>query len=397
MAGLISFDQALALIAARVGALAAEVVPLGLAAGRTLAEPLRARASAPPRAVSAMDGYAVIAEATRPGQWQRLGGESRPGTVDPGTIAAGEAMRIFTGGPLPVGADCVIMQEYAERSGEQVRFAAGYGPARHVRAAASDFAVGDVLLDAGTRLDSRAMIAAAAADQAAMAVIARPRVAILGTGDELAPPGEAWQRPGTIPESVTFGIAAGVAAAGGEVIRRTICGDDLATLQALAGQALEDADLVVVAGGASVGERDFAKAMFAVHGLDLAFSKVAIKPGMPVWFGLASGRWVLGLPGNPTSAMVTAALFLHPVLALLQGRPWADALRWRRLPLATALAATSARETFVRARWDDQGLVPVTNQDSGAQAALVRSDWLIRCAAGSPARPAGDMVTALAF
>jgi molybdopterin molybdotransferase len=138
--------------------------------------------------------------------------------------------------------------------------------------------------------------------------------------------------------------------------------------------------------------------MFAAAQLDLVFGRVAIKPGQPVWLGRARGKWVLGLPGNPTSAMVTARLFLLPLLARLQGQAMnADALRWRRMPLAAVLPATGRRESFVRARWDEAGLVPLPEQQSSAQAALVDADWLIRCAPGQPAGAAGDMVTALAF
>jgi len=146
-----------------------------------------------------------------------------------------------------------------------------------------------------------------------------------------------------------------------------------------------------------VGERDFAKPMFAAHGLELVFSKVAIKPGKPVWLGRANDTLVLGLPGNPTSAMVTARLFLRPLLALLQGQPMADVLRWRTMPLGAPLGAADDRETFVRAVWEEQGLVPLGNQDSGSQSTLVRADWLIRCAANAQPLNTGDMVTALEF
>ena len=155
--------------------------------------------------------------------------------------------------------------------------------------------------------------------------------------------------------------------------------------------------LVIVTGGASVGERDFAKPMFAAHGLDLLFPKVAIKPGKPVWLGRVRETWVLGLPGNPTSAMVTARLFLLPLLARLHGQAMADVLRWRALPLASPLPATGSRETFTRARLDDGGLTPLSNQDSGAQRALAEADWLIRCPPDQPARGAGYAVTALPF
>lgn len=394
---MIEFDEAVELIATHGVPLGTEPVALAEAAGRVLGAPLHARSAAPRVAVSAMDGYAVIDAATRPGEPLTVVGESLAGAGYPGIVEPGQTVRIFTGAPLPARADRCIMQEYAARDGETVRFAEGYGPGWHVRAAGSDFAAGDLLLAAGTRLNPRAMIAAAAADVAGVTVAIRPRVAIIGTGDELAPPGEAHLRDDAIPESVTFGISAMVAESGAQVVHRTIGLDDLPKLEAAAGAALKAADLVIVTGGASVGERDFAKPMFAPHGLDLVFAKVAIKPGKPVWLGRAKGKWVLGLPGNPTSAMVTARLFLLPLLARLQGQPVAEVLHWRSLPLAAPIGATGNRETFVRARWDEAGLMPLGNQDSGAQGALAQADWLIRCPAGQPALATGQPVSALPF
>lgn len=393
----ISFDEALALLEASALPLGTEEVPLAGAAGRVLAEPLTARSDGPRVAVAAMDGYAVLHAATRPGEPLRVIGEARAGAAFPGTLGAGEAVRIFTGAVLPAGADRCIMQEYATRDGDGVTFAEGYGPGWHVRAAASDFAAGAVLLDAGTRLTARAMIAAAAADRARISVSRRPRVAIIATGDELAAPGEAHVSADTIPESVTFGVAAMAEQAGAQIVRQAIGADSLPELEQLAGAVLAQAELVIVTGGASVGERDFAKPMFASHGLDLVFSKVAIKPGKPVWLGRAGGTLVLGLPGNPTSAMVTARLFLLPLLAALQGQTTRDVLRWRHLPLAEPIADNGPRETFVRAVWEEDGLSPISNQDSGAQAALARADWLIRRPPNAPAEVAGALVSALAF
>ncbi len=394
---MISFEEAVALIAANAGLLGIEDVVIAEAAGRVLARPLHARCAAPRVAVAAMDGYAVSDAATRPGEALKVVGESRAGAGFPGTLMAGQAVRIFTGAPMPAGADRCIMQEYASRDGGRVQFSEGYGPGWHVRAAGSDFAAGDLLLDAGTRLTPRAMIAAAAADGASLTVAMRPRVAIIGTGDELAPPGEAHLRADAIPESVTHGVAALIGETGAILVARTIGLDDLPALVAAAGAALDLADLVIVTGGASVGERDFAKPMFAAHGLDLIFAKVAIKPGKPVWLGRARGKLVLGLPGNPTSAMVTARLFLMPLLARLQGQSIEEVLRWRNLPLAAPLGAIGGRETFARARWDEAGLTPLGNQDSGAQGALAEADWLIRCPSGQPERAAGDLVSALPF
>ena len=392
---MISVDDAIALIAQRIGPLDCEQVPLGAAYGRVLAEPLQARSNSPNCAVSAMDGYAVAEAAIAPGTVLDVIGESRAGCSFAGKIDGAQAVRIFTGAPLPDGADYVVMQEYSAREGNRVILAEGYGPSSHVRAVGSDFRAGDELVPKGTFLGPRAMVAAAAADVAQVAVSRRPQVALLATGDELAMPGTAHLVPDAIPESVSYGIAAMVAEEGGCVVSCRRGGDDLGALTKAAGEAIDMADLVIVTGGASVGERDFAKPMFAAHGLTLLFEKVAMKPGKPVWLGEAKGKLVLGLPGNPTSAMVTAALFLRPILGRLQGKGGTH--RWRQMPVTTDLAGTGSRETFVRARWDATGLTPLGNQESGAQAALLHADWLIRRPAGAPALPAGAKVTALPF
>ena len=395
--GPIGFDEAVARLPGAEALIGTETLPLDRAAGRVLTRPLYARQDSPRQPTAAMDGYAVRDAVTAPDQPLRVIGESRAGLAFAGIVGAGEAVRIFTGAPMPAGTDRCIVQEHAIREGGTVRFTAGYGPGWHVRAVASDFAAGTLLLDRGTRLSPQAMVAAAAADVASMTVAVPPRVAILGTGDELAPPGIAADRPGAIPESVSFGVAAMVTEAGGRVVRRATSRDDLPALQHLAGGLLEAADLVIVTGGASVGDHDLARPMFAPHGLELLIDKVSIKPGKPVWLGRAGGCWVLGLPGNPTSALVTAALFLRPLLAALQGQDPQQQLRWRRLPLAAPLPAVGGRETFVCACWAKDGLVPLGSQQSGAQAALAAVDWLICRSVGSPAAGAGETVSALAF
>lgn len=394
---MISFDEAISLIEANATMLREESVAFEHAADRVLAAPLHAPRDAPSSAVAAMDGYAVIDATTRPGERLKVIGQSAAGASFPGSVGPGEAVRIFTGAPMPQGADRCIVQELAERDGDTVLLKEGYGPGWHVRAAASDFAKGDLLVPAGARLGARAIVAAAAADAATLRVSERTRVAIIGTGDELMAPGTAHSRADAIPESVTYAVAAMAEEAGAEIVARTSGRDELPALEELAGAILSQADLVIVTGGASVGERDFAKPMFTAHGLELVFSKIAIKPGKPVWLGRAQGKWVLGLPGNPTSALVTARLLLLPLLARLHGQAVEDVLRWREMPLADDLPATGGRETFVRARWGSVGLVPLTNQDSSAQRVLMHADWLIRRPANFEAGRAGDRVTALAF
>ena len=391
------FDEAIALLEAAVSPLGTETLPLEHVAGRYPAERLTARSDAPRRACSVMDGYAVVEASTQAGDWLDCIGEVRAGQLPERAIDPGQAMRIFTGAFLPESADCVIMQEYAERDRDRVRFREGFGPARHVREAGSDFRRGDVLVPEGSRLIPQAMVAAAAADRAEIEVRRRPRVAITATGDELVAPGEAQADEATLADSASYGVAAMTTAGGGDLVFTARGGDDLDQLSKLAGKALGAADCVVVTGGASVGDYDLARPIFAEHGLQEVFERLPIRPGRPVWFGMAQGKPVLGLPGNPTSAMVTARLFLRPLMACLQGGSTASELAFMPMVLGAELGETGSRETFVRAASGADGLLPLGNQQSGAQAPLLHARWLIRRPPGSGAEQAGAIVSALAF
>ena len=396
---MISFDEATERLQALARPLGPEPVALANAHGRVLAEPVLAMVDAPPADVSSMDGYAVReADLAALPVTLPVAFENAAGVADAGSLPEGACARIFTGAPLPDGADRVVMQEEVERSGDAATFAAPHSSARFVRKRSSDFSRGDALLPAGTVLGPRQLVAAAAADHAQVLCWRRPSVALLSTGDELAEPGEARATPGAIPESLSAGLAAFVKEWGGLPSPVERLGDDLPALESAAARAVADHDLVVVTGGASVGERDFAKAMFAPLGLDLAFGKVAIKPGKPVWLGRVGNTLVLGLPGNPTSAMVTARLFFAPLLAGMTGRPFAAACNWGSHSLAAPLPACGSRETFVRARLDAEGKArPFGNQDSGLQHALASADLLIRRAAAAPALAVGDKVPTLTF
>lgn len=395
---MIDFDTALALLLAEAKPLGAETVALNDAEERVLAVDLKARGDAPPTAVSAMDGYAVRDAdlATLPAEL-RVTDTIFAGRADVPALPEGVCARVFTGAPVPPGADRVVVQEIVGRDGDKARFEVEPGAGRHIRAAGSDFRAGEVLLTAGSVLGFRAMVVAAAADAAELSMVRRPRVAILGTGDELAEPGQAWQTPGAIPESVSFGVAALARRCGAVVVARRLLTDTPERLVAAARQALDEADLIVVTGGASVGEKDFAKSMFGPLGLELIFSKVAIKPGKPVWFGRAAGRLVLGLPGNPTSAMVTGRLFLAPLVAGLAGRDAAGLLSWRLAPLSAPLKPCGDRETFERGNVVDGAIAVFDSQDSGAQKALATADVLIRRRPGAPALSAGECALVLDF
>jgi molybdopterin molybdotransferase len=391
------FDEAIGLICSVVTPLGSESVPLEEAAGRVLARAVVAGIDSPRADVSAMDGYAVRdADLARLPTRLRVIGESFAGRGWQGAVEPGTCARIFTGAPLPPGADRVVMQEMVKREGD-IAIVDERAGARHVRSRRSDFSAGEELLQEGTFLGPRAIVAAAGADLARVDVFLQPRFAILSTGDELARPGTARERADAIPESVSYGVAAIARQWGAISTGHSRLADDLPAMRSAAEAALEVADVVVVTGGASVGEKDFAKAMFEPSGLELVFSKLSIKPGKPVWLGRVGERFVVGLPGNPTSALVTARLLLVPLLARMRGQPVAAALSWRPAILASPLPSCGPRETFHRATLDRARVEVLSFQDSSAQKALASADVLVRQRAGSGALAAGSEVEILDF
>lgn len=395
---MISFDEAVAIVGDLARPLGAETVKLESAQGRILAEPVTALVPSPPRPVSTMDGYAVRDDdlANLPARLP-VGPELFAGAPDPSPLEKGQCARIFTGAPVPPGADRVVIQEVVERDGADALFRQPPSADRNIRSRGCDFDVGETLLDAGRTLGPRELVAVAAGDHAAVRCWRRPRVAILATGDELAPPGSARDHPGTVPESVSPGVAALVRDWGGDVGKVERLADKLDLMETAAAKALDLADLIIVTGGASVGEKDFARRMFEPFGLRLHFAKVAIKPGKPVWLGQCGTTLVLGLPGNPTSAMATARLLLAPLVAGLAGGDPVSAWQWRDCELAALLQACGDRETFARGAMEDGRVRPLGNQESGAQATLAAADVLIRSRPHDPVRHAGETVEVLAF
>lgn len=395
---MISFDEAIELIRSVARPLGTETIALAQASGRVLARPVVAQIDSPRSDVSAMDGYAVrdCDLGAFPESLQLIG-ESFAGAGWHGPLAPGTCARIFTGAPVPAGADRVVIQENVRREGDLAIIADDPGAARHIRKRGSDFAAGDELLSPGRLLDPRALIAAAGADVARLEVQCRPRVHILSTGDELAEPGAARERADAIPESVSFGVSALARQWGADDLGTTRLRDDLQRMKEIARVAVEDSDLVVVTGGASVGEKDFARTMFEPLGLELIFSKVSIKPGKPVWLGRVRDSLIAGLPGNPTSAMVTARLILAPLLAGLTGRPIEQALAWRAMPLESPLGSCGGRETFHRGRSINGAAEILSFQDSSAQKALAEADLLVRQLAAAPGLKPGDRVDVLDF
>jgi molybdopterin molybdotransferase len=395
---MISFDAALDCVRRAAQPVGTELIPVDEAAGRVLAAPVVARLAAPRCDVSAMDGYAVRdADLAAIPAELRVIGQSFAGRGWAGAVEPGQCIRIFTGAPVPAGADRVVIQENVRRQGDVASIDEHPGHARHIRKRGSDFETGEQLLPAGRLLDSRAIVAAAGADLATLEVFARPRLFIVSTGDELAEPGTAVEQPDAVPESVSFGVAAMASEAGANVVGRQRLADDLGAMEQAAARATQSADVVIVTGGASVGEKDFAKRMFEPLGMELLFSKVSIKPGKPVWFGRVGRALVMGLPGNPTSALVTARLLMTPLLAGLSGRDAAEVLRWRTATLASSLNQCGGRETFHRARLTGTEVEILSFQDSSAQRALADADVLVRQRANTPPVAVGGLVELIDF
>jgi molybdopterin molybdotransferase len=370
----LTFEEARARILAGATRLGSERVPLDLAAGRVLAERIVAFRPLPPFDHSAMDGYALrAADLVGDGPFTlRVGpDESRAGRAAP-ALGPGEACRIFTGAALPPGADAVVMQEEVARDGDRITFASRPRSGAHVRNAGEDIRAGQEALAEGTRLAAGHLSLAASLDRGELVVARRPRVAIACTGDELRPPGTPGG-PASIPESNSVALAALVRQSGGEPRVLPAIGDDLEATAAALDRALDDADLVLTVGGVSVGDHDLVRPALAQVGVALDFYKVAIKPGKPLTFGRRerSGKVsrVLGLPGNPASALTTFLLFGAPLLRALQGDATPIPLL---LParLKTRLRHKAGRLEFARATLERQGrdlvAVPLANQASGA-------------------------------
>ena len=396
-APLMPVEAALARVLASVsGPLDEERVSLAEAFGRTLASDVAARRVQPPFATSAMDGYALRAADAAIAQGRlTVVGEAAAGRPFPGRLGPGEVARIFTGAPLPEGADSVAMQEIAQRVGDAVTFAALVAPGDHVRRRGCDFAEGEILLSAGRRLTARDVALAAAADHPTLAVRRRPRVAILSSGDELAAPGET-RGPAQIVASNAFAIAGVVAAAGGEPLDLGAAPDDPAALaDRLAAARRAKADVLTTIGGASVGDHDLVRKALADAGMSLDFWRIAMRPGKPLIHGRLDAMSVLGLPGNPTSATVCAILFLRPLVRALLGDSAAGADPSEPARLAASLPANEERATYLRvtlaAGPDGETLAtPIDNQDSSLAKALARADALLVRAIDAPPAAAGE-------
>jgi molybdopterin molybdotransferase len=391
---MISVEEARARVLARLAPLPAETVPLANAWNRVLAAPVVARLTQPPADISAMDGYALRAADATAGATLAIIGEAPAGRPFDGEVQEGQAVRLFTGSLIPHGADTVLLQEDAVRDGFTVTVTETAAPGRHIRRRGQDFQHGETVLAPGQRLTARQIGLAAAANHAWLAVTRRARVAILSTGDELSLPGDPLA-PGGIVSSNAHMLAAMVQAAGALPEVLPIAPDDPALLAETLRGGL-DADVLVITGGASVGDHDFTQAALAAHGFVLDFWKVALRPGKPMIFGLAGATPVLGLPGNPVSAAVCAVLFMLPALARLQGLAETGPPTERALAGA-ALRANDHRADHLRATLgrDAAGnlvATPFARQDSGLVSVLSRAECLILRAPEAPALPQGAPV-----
>ncbi|MGN6767186.1 MAG: molybdopterin molybdotransferase MoeA [Rhizobiaceae bacterium] len=391
---LLPVDSALERLLAGAEPFGKEDVPIGEAAGRVLAEPLTALRTQPPFNASAMDGYAVRAGdiAALPARLKVVGA-APAGKRYSGTIGKGEAVRIFTGAPVPDGADAVLLQEDARIVGEGIIEALeSAAQGRHIRRAGLDFAEGEPLLPAGRVLDPAALSLAAAANHASVPVIRRPLVAVIATGDELLPPGS---RPGPdqIIASNGYGVAAIARDAGATVLDLGIVPDDRELIAAALRRALDaGADILVTLGGASVGEYDLVREVLTTEGMTLDFWKIAMRPGKPLMSGRIGGIRALGLPGNPVSSLVTSHLLLVPLIARLGGRSHRPDIREARL--ARAMQQNDRRQDYVRAVAEKtaEGLfvTPFGVQDSSMLKALAAANCLIIREPHAPAAKPGD-------
>ncbi|HEY4251628.1 MAG TPA: gephyrin-like molybdotransferase Glp [Roseomonas sp.] len=394
---MISVEEARARILAALAPTPAETVALPDGWGRVTARPVVARLTQPPADVSAMDGYAVRATDAVAGAVLRRTGQAPAGHPYAGSVGPGEAVRIFTGGFIPPGADAILLQEDARAEGDQVAVTETVLPGRWVRPRGLDFAEGETLITEGRRLTARDIGLAAAANHPWLTVRRRPRIGILATGDEITLPGEPIPAGGIV-SSNAHALAALVRAGGGEPLVLPIAPDDTHAI-AEAARAARACDMLVTTGGASVGDHDLVQQALGPAGFALDFWQIAMRPGKPLIWGRLGATPVLGLPGNPVSALVCAVQFLLPALAVLSGLP-ASAPPTARVVAGATLAENDKRFDHLRATLstDAEGRLvatPFRQQDSSMLATLARAEALILRAPFAPPLPAGSIVDAI--
>lgn len=392
---MLSVRDAHSRVIAAFEALPAEMVSVADAAGRVLAVPPAARLTQPPADLSAMDGYAVRAAdvPTAPGTLTLVGQAPAGGSYDQ-VLQAGEAVRIFTGGPLPAGADSIVIQEDTKADGAKISILEAPRPGRHVRKAGLDFKAGDSLFAAGRLLTSRDVALAAAMNLPWLSVHRKPRIAILSTGDELVMPGEPVGR-NQIVSSSGIAIAALVRSWGGEPTLFDIARDDAKLIENRIAAGAQH-DLLITLGGASVGDHDLVQAALKAQGFAMDFWRIAMRPGKPLMFAARERARVLGLPGNPVSTMVCALLFLKPAIDKMLGQS-GDLVGTQPARLAADVKQNDQREDYVRAsaRCDAEGSLvvePHPVQDSSMLSVLAGANALLVRPPHDPARAKGEIV-----
>ncbi|KAJ31355.1 gephyrin-like molybdotransferase Glp [Sulfitobacter pontiacus] len=385
---MISVSDALSHLFDLVTATEVEAVPLRQAAGRVLARDVVAIRTQPPFAASSMDGYALRQTEVEPDAMFKVIGEAAAGHRFDGVVKAGQAVRIFTGAPVPEGADFVVIQEDTTRRGDLIMLGHDIGPKTNIRPAGGDFHAGDTM-DAPHLLRPADIALLASMNVATVPVYAKPRVAIIATGDELVQPGEV-PNPDQIIASNTYGLAALLEQHGAQCRMIPIARDTVPSLTQAFTMA-QDADLIITIGGASVGDHDLVAPVAAQMGMDQSFYKVAMRPGKPLMAGQLRDVPMIGLPGNPVSAMVCGTVFIVPVLRKMLGLPAAPAARVD-LPLGVNLPANGPREHYMRAMVRDGAVLPEDNQDSSLLGILSRADVLMVRPPHDGARAAGEII-----
>lgn len=385
---MITVSEALDKVLALVAPLDSETVPLIQAAGRILAAPVVAQRDQPPFAASAMDGYVVPTTDVAPGDRFQVIGESAAGHGFDGTVAAGQAVRIFTGAPVPKGGKRVIIQEDVSRNKSEITIADNVDSKFYIRPVGADFAVGHSLAAPRT-LAATDLALIASMNCPSLTVTRKPVVALIATGDELVMPGEA-PGPDQIIASNSFGLHAMFQAAGAEVRLLPIARDTHASLR-MSFELAQGADLIVTIGGASVGDHDLVAAVTADLGMTRSFYKIAMRPGKPLMAGTLAKSVMIGLPGNPVSSKVCGEIFVVPMIRRMLG--FAAAARARQqAPLAIRMGKNGPREHYMRARLHEGRLTPFDRQDSALLTVLSEANVLLVRPVNDPPRQIGEIL-----
>ncbi|MDE8349773.1 MAG: molybdopterin molybdotransferase MoeA [Acidocella sp.] len=370
-----------------------ETIALANSHGRVLAVALTARLTQPPADISAMDGYAVRAADAPAHAKLKLIGTAPAGHPFTRQLSPGETVRLFTGSVMPSGADSVVIQENVTALGVDIHINEAAVAGKNIRPAGQDFKLGDVLIPVGNMITARDIGLAAAGNHPWVTVHRRPKIAILSTGDEISLPGEAISAGGIVSSNAHM-LAAFISVCGGEPMVLPIAVDDLTAI-ANGAEAARGADMLITTGGASVGDHDLVQPALQARGLTLDFWKIAMRPGKPLMFGNMEGMPVLGLPGNPVSAYVSALLFIGPAIAALSGMPPKPPIL-ETARLGAAMPPNDSREDYVRANLQRDGYewvaTPFGKQDSGMLRTLANAQALIKRQPYDPAKSADDIV-----